>query len=171
MPSFRGIWDVVVNNGNKLSLKKKSFANGRVRLNVDGAKKKGKYEYNLHLSPLETIPLFTADGQFYKLDKNLYQKVTKFKTARTTYTKCNTDTFQATFGGLQLCLSADRPELGSVSKILKFRRAGDLEEDFQAYYEDLSDDGEFEADNKDNTKRPMIFLAGPYHFEVSLCPN
>jgi hypothetical protein len=35
----------------------------------------------------------------------------------------------------------------------------------------LSDDGEFEADNKDNTKRPMIFLAGPYHFEVSLCPN
>lgn len=166
---FRGVFDVAVNEQNKVSLKKKSFANARLRLNVEGSKKEGSYKYNMHLSPMEAIPLITVDGQFYKLGKNsAYQKVTEFKTARKVYTKCNTDTFKETFAGLQLCMSVDRPEFGSLRRILKQRRYSDLEEDFQAFYADLADDEHFEADNSDNLNRPTIFLAGPYHYEVIL---
>lgn len=165
---FRGVFDVAVNGQNKVSLKKKSFGNARLRLNVEGSKKEGSYKYNMHLSPMETIPLVTVDGQFYKLGKNsVYQKVTEFKTTRKVYTKCNTDAFQETFAGLQLCVSVNRPEFGSLRRIMNYRRHSDLEEDFQAFYADLADD-EFEADNSDNLNRPTIFLAGPYHYELKL---
>jgi hypothetical protein len=58
---FRGVFDVAVNAQNKVSLKKTSFANARLRLNVEGSKKEGSYKYNMHLSPMETIPLVTVE--------------------------------------------------------------------------------------------------------------
>lgn len=65
-------------------------------------------------------------------------------------------------------MSVNRPEFGSLRKIIENRRYGDLEKDFQAFFADLADDGEFEADNSDNLNRPTIFLAGPYHYELKL---
>ncbi len=93
--------------------------------------------------------------------------MTEFKTTQKKYTLCNTDQFQTTFGGLSLCLSVDRPSLGSLRKILSDRRQGDLQEQFAEYYSDLEAELA-DSDAVDDTKRPMLPLAGPYHYELTL---
>ena len=97
-----------------------------------------------------------------------YKKITEFKTQQKIYTKCNSEAFKSNFGGLEFCLSVNRPDFGSLVKILKGRRQGDLEEQFKAYYSDYMNDVLNGQDNfeNDNNKRPTLFLAGPYHYEV-----
>jgi hypothetical protein len=169
--SVTGTYEVNVNTEKKLSLKKKSFVNARVKAKVQGFKKEGHWQYNMDLSPMKQIPLITADGQFFKLGKNsAYKQVTEFKTQQKVYTRCNTEQFQTTFGGLALCLSVNRPDFGSLVKILRKRRQGDLEESFSEYYSDLEDDLDDDevATATSNNDRPTLVLAGPYHYELVL---
>ena len=59
--SFTGTYEVAVNKAKKLSLKKKSFMNARLKLNVQGFKNNGHWQYKMNLSPMTQIPLFTAE--------------------------------------------------------------------------------------------------------------
>ena len=54
-------YEVLINNNNKLSLKKKSFANGGFRLDVEGTKQEGSAVYNMNLRPMEMLPLLTIE--------------------------------------------------------------------------------------------------------------
>ena len=112
------------------------------------------------------LEIFVNSGKFYKLSANSeYKEVTQFKTERKEYKVCNSDRFKTTVG-VELCLSVQRPKFGEVLEILKQRRQGDLEDEFESYYEDMENDDEDEND-VDNVKRPRLTLAGPYHYEVT----
>ena len=161
-------FEVNVNTQNKLSLKKRTMLNSRCKLNVEGYKKSGDWQYNMHLSPMKTIPLFTARSNYFKLGSSGYKEVKEFKTMQKKYKVCNTDQFKATFG-LEMCLSVDRPDFGSLISISKQRRQSDLEELFNEYYKDMqNDDDDEKAQVRDNIKRPMLVLAGPYNYELTL---
>ena len=54
-------YDVQINEANRLSLKKKSVFNGRLRLDLDGKKKNGSATYSLNLSPVASLPLVTLE--------------------------------------------------------------------------------------------------------------
>lgn len=54
-------YEVLINNDNKLSLKKKSFANGGLRLDVEGTKQEGSAVYNMNLRQMEMLPLLTIE--------------------------------------------------------------------------------------------------------------
>lgn len=54
-------YDIQINNKNKLSIKKKSFVNGRLRLDIDGNKQDGKAVYRLNLTPVDQLPLVTIE--------------------------------------------------------------------------------------------------------------
>ncbi len=55
--SFTGTFEVNVNADQKLSLKKKSLGNARLKAKVNGFKKDGHWQYNMELSPMTQIPL------------------------------------------------------------------------------------------------------------------
>ena len=59
--SFTGTYEVSVNTDTKLSLRKKSFLNARLKAKVQGFKKEGHWQYNMDLSPMTQIPLITAE--------------------------------------------------------------------------------------------------------------
>ena len=54
-------YDVQLDNRNKMSIKKKSFLNGRLRLDLDGTKQDGKAVYKLNLTPVDQLPLVTIE--------------------------------------------------------------------------------------------------------------
>jgi hypothetical protein len=54
-------YEVQINNANRLSLKKKSFANARLRMDVDGTKTNNSAVYNLNLTPVSNIPMLTLE--------------------------------------------------------------------------------------------------------------
>jgi hypothetical protein len=97
-----------------------------------------------------------------------YVKVTQFKTEEKQYVKCNSEQFKTNVG-IDFCLSVQRPKFGKLRDILKQRRQGDLEEDFNDYYEDMKEDGG--DDDEETVKRPQLILAGPYHYEVITLHN
>ena len=54
-------YEVVINNANKLSLKKRSFLNGGLKLDIEGTKKDGSAVYNLNLRPIDNLPMLTIE--------------------------------------------------------------------------------------------------------------
>jgi hypothetical protein len=86
------------------------------------------------------------------------------------YTKCNSEQFKTNVG-IDFCFQVRRPVFGSLRKILGDRRQGDLEEAFDEYYEQLEDLNEDNDEPVDNVKRPKLYLAGPYHYEVKFKLN
>jgi len=54
-------YEVLINNANRLCLKKKSFLNGGMRLDVEGTKQDSSVVYNLNLRPMETLPILTIE--------------------------------------------------------------------------------------------------------------
>ncbi len=53
--------EVVLNQDNKMSLKKKAFGNARVKLNVKGKKTANSKSYTVELPPLDQIALMTIE--------------------------------------------------------------------------------------------------------------
>jgi len=54
-------YEVKINHENRLSLKKKSFVNGRLRMDVDGTKTNDSAVYNLNLTPVASLPMLTLE--------------------------------------------------------------------------------------------------------------
>jgi hypothetical protein len=54
-------YEVLINKANRLSLKKKSFINGRLRMDMDGMKGNLSSIYNLNLRPVAEWPMLTME--------------------------------------------------------------------------------------------------------------
>lgn len=152
--------DLKINNANRLSLKKKSVFNGRLRMKIDGTKKSGSATYNLNLQPEDSLTLMSFDGKFYKLGANSqYKEVKQFKTEQTNYEECTSERFKTAFG-VNLCYKVQRPK-ASLQEFYKYYRLESIDQD--------NEDEEDEDHNESNEPtRPSLLLSGPYHYHVVL---
>jgi len=154
-------YEVQINNANKLSLKKRSFVNGRLRMDMDGLRGNVSSIYNLNLRPVAEWPMLTMDGQFFKLtysgSQMTYVPIENFKINQVKYQSCNTKVPLQSSLGVYMCLSVQRPE---TSMMESFRYL--FVEDIERTMIDQEDEYEQSLD------RPSLLLSGPYHYEVKL---
>ena len=181
-------FDVKLNGNNQLSLLKTAEGSLRIKLDFDGNREDGSYLYNLNLPQEETVKVFSLEyisinknsynslyllsitfflrGKFFKLGNSGYVPVTNFKIPQKTKNICTSSNFHKQIG-LDVCLSAIRPEGRSIKQIsdsLKNR-----ENDMDVYEDE--DDFDFDAiddddDDDGDDDRPMLTLSGPYRYEV-----
>ena len=153
--SVNRLYDVQINKANRLSLKKKSVFNARLRMNIDGTKKNGSATYNLNLQPDQSLTLMSFDGKFYKLGANSqYTEIKQFKTEQTNYEGCTSERFKTAFG-VNLCFKVQRPQ-ASLRELFKYSTLENV---------DQQDD---EDDEQNEPTRPSLLLSGPYHYHVVL---
>lgn len=109
-----------------------------------------------------------SSGKFFKLSTNSqYKEVTKFNVERHTLERCTSENFHNGLG-IDLCLSVDRPKIGSILESLK-------PVDLDSVLNDADDQDDDDDDNDDqedqslygSVQRPRLVLSGPYHFEVN----
>jgi hypothetical protein len=151
-------YDVQLDNENRLSLKKKSVFNGRLRMDIDGSKTNGSATYSLNLLPVQNLPLLTLDGRFYKLVNSKYNEIKDFnKVERVAYDGCTSERFSNVFG-VNLCYSVQRPKT-SLEEFIKYMKLEDVDQS-------VSDDDD--EDDENELKRPSLLLSGPYNYKVEL---
>lgn len=166
-----------VNKENRIALKKKSVLNTRFNVNVEGTKTNNTHVYNINLRPKKDLTLLTFNGKFFKLAANSeYKEVTKFSVEQRQKSLCTSDNFKTSVG-VQLCLSVQRPKIGSLKNLI-WPEANPVDEtmdddedddDNEENDDDDEDDDDDEQENIDkNITRPRMTLSGPYSYEVCI---
>lgn len=154
-------------------MKKKSILNTDFNVDLEGVKTNSSHSYTLNLRPNNELKLASLTGKFYKLTSSSeYKEVTKFSVEQYQANKCTSDKF-TTSVGVQLCMSIQRPKVGSLKNLLWPEQnpmeaaADDDDDDDEKDDDDDDDDDQDEADKK--FKRPRLTLSGPYSYQVFFC--